>query len=193
MGVTLGPLLRQCFVERKTALLRKHYRPNPRYDSPEFWTKVGDLCFELNAAPNQFMTALFEESREKQGPFPNALCGAWARRAWAFWSAKNKQSVVAANGNMRLDTSELDGALTGALSDIIRLFGGNVEAGALSATMVCPPYLRLLLAPDSVEVWDAWESQGLPDLQSSPDLVRQAASKNLPVAKVLKGHPRTRS
>lgn len=187
-GVVLGPVLRSLFIERKSALMRKPYRPNPRFDSHDFWTQVGSLCSELGASPNQFMTALFDECRERQGPFPNTLHGAWARKAWNFWAAKNQVKVAAAQGQQHLDVSDLSSMLREVYQEACRLFGGDMIQAVRSPVVTCPPYLRLLLAPDDEQVWEAWGSQGLPDILNNPELVRQAYSLNLPVGRILTRH-----
>lgn len=186
----LGLEVRRFYVEQKSARMRRPYRMNPRFDTTEFWVRVGALVYKLRCTPELFIRALFEASKEKHGPFPNTLAGDWAKRAWAFWEAQHKEGVSRARETPGIvDTTELDTYFRDLYREVKELFKHDLMAALTSPTCTAPPFLRLLLAPQSPVVWEQWGELGLRDLQESPDLIRQSTALGLPVGMVLRGNP----
>lgn len=189
MGIVLAPLLRRAFIDRKTRAMRRPYRINPRHDDLESWQKTGELCYQLRATPEQYMDALFDESREKHGPFPNALSGAWARKAYIKWAAIHCPGQDRSGDVNLQDMGQIESDLKTAMSEAEKFFSGDTIAAARSALTTIAPYMRLLMAPNDPETWEMWGDIGGPDFLHNPVLVKQADSLGLPVGIVLSKLP----
>lgn len=77
----LGRTIRQLYIDEKSRVLGKPYKPSGRHDRQENFQKAAALCIELEADPLDMIQAAMRYCGMKGGPFPNALGGP-AMRGW---------------------------------------------------------------------------------------------------------------
>lgn len=183
-----GLQVRRHYIEQKSALSCRRYRPNPKWDTPEFWTEVGSTCISIGARPDLYVQAQFDLCEQADGPFPNALKGKGAARRYSSWirSMRAPQDRPTTS-DMAVDTGEVEEACRRAVEDSRTLFPDRPMREAMSshATMT-PAWLRILLCPSDEEVLSEFGERGASELLGNPTLQRQCQAVGLPVALTLR-------
>lgn len=179
--------MRRFFIETKTARQKRPYHPNPKWDTPDFWTDVGSLCLEINARPDLFIQAQFDTSKLPDGPYPTALKGPGAkRRYWDWIRIHRPQDRGEVSSSMEVETDEVEHAMRKAMKDCREDFPDEpVNVALRSYILMTPAWLRILLVPYDEEVLQRWGEQGGGELLENPILQRQCQAVDLPVADVL--------
>lgn len=186
--MALGPHLRELYVRRKSDLIGRAYRPHPRWDTPQFWTKVASVCWKLNAQPHHFLDAQFYDlgAESKDGPFPNMLVGKSAEFKYRRYVGRynllppklNETGVVQ-------DTQLVSDALAALWEEANRSFDGDIVETLTCTYSTVPAWLRLLLLPDDAVVAEFWGSDGCEDLVRNASLREQAKLMGYPVDRVM--------
>jgi hypothetical protein len=183
-----GLQVRNFYIQQKSLVMRRPYRMHPRWDTAKFWLGVGQLCLTLNARPDQFVRAQFEEDRNAHGPFPNALTGAAAAKKYRRWSGvvRSPEEKATEGGAMREDVSLVSTALVRANRSCARMFPGMpLGEGYRSPLVDMPAWLRLLMLPDDPTIAQQWGLEGQLALTKNVALLNQCRRLGLPVAKIM--------
>lgn len=183
----LGIQVRKCYIDKKSAVMRRRYRPNPKWDTELFWTKVGALCLRINAPPDLFINAQFAEDKNRHGPFPNGLAGEAAMRRFVTW--RNQHRTIAQSVNMtsqmKVNVELVAEEIARAITACAQCFPGEPIRGYQSAITNIPAWLRILTAPQDECVQRMWGAQGQSELQENPVLMNQCQAAGMPVSEVL--------
>lgn len=184
----LGLQVRKFYIQQKTLVMRRSYRIHPRWDTAEFWLRVGQLCLTLKARPDQFVIAQFEGSRSAQGPFPNALAGSVASKLYRRWSGavRSPEEKAAEGGLMREDVSLVDRAIIRANEACLKMFPGEPLGRGYRSTMVdMPAWLRILMLPNDQRIGNLYGAEGQRELSNNIVLLNQCRRLGLPVSHVM--------
>ena len=73
--LNLSLRIRELFIQAKSKQLGRTYRPSPRQDKQEFWTKAAAKCELLGAKPEDFIKCVFEYKvgKDSGGPYVTQL------------------------------------------------------------------------------------------------------------------------
>ena len=184
----IGLQVRHFYIQQKSMVMRRTYRMHPRWDVAEFWLSVGELCLTLNARPDHFVLAQFDEDKSAHGPFPNALKGATAAKRYRRWAGavRSPEERAAEGGEMREDVSLVTQAIIRANQNCARLFPGEpLGRGYRSPLVDMPAWLRLLMLPDDPKIAQLWGAEGQRALSMNVVLINQCRRLGLPVSKIM--------
>lgn len=168
--------------------MRRKYSPNPKWDTPAFWTKVGEICLRLSARPDHYVQAQFAADKNRHGPFPNAIAGKVAERRYIEWLEQHRlaEHQGERSSQMSLDVSLIAKEISRANEACEDIFPGQPRiVGYRSPMTEIPAWLRVLVGYRDAETWRRWGESGREEIMSNPLLMSQCAAVGLPVRQVL--------
>lgn len=184
----VGLQVRESYIRQKTARMRRRYRPNPKWDTVEFWIAVGKQVLGANARPDFYVAAQFESDRSSQGPYYTVLRG--KKAVWRYRQyLESRRSVDDAPCSQEIDAGRIDKLCRLAVESSVRHFpDAPFVVGLRSPFVDVPSWLRLLLAPFDEAVVARFGYEGVAELERNPVLQNQCSAAGLPVARVLGLH-----
>lgn len=182
----VGLEVRRYYIEAKSALMKRRYHPNPKWDNEDFWTRVGAVCLAIPARPDRFVAAQFVEARNRvDGPYPNSMLGRGATDRYRSWAKRNTPAGTSTQ-SAATDISFVLEAMKNAARDCETLFPGQPAlVGYQSHMSMIPAWLRVLVFPENAEIVQTWGAQAKAELLSSPPLMQQCVAAGLRVDKAV--------
>ena len=185
--LNLAQVIKDGFARRKEVQSNRKYRPHPKYQELEFWTKVASLCKELNAASDDFLDAAFTFAVKPIGaPFPNMLTG----EAMRSWYNQYAIEFPRENSGKSIETKlevlvnqEIRCALNICTRRESRL-GKSFRETLLDTLVKFSPYIRLLLLKDEAEAWVRYADEVKRCIYTRPGLDKILEKKGLKLKKL---------
>jgi hypothetical protein len=187
LACAVGLQVRTQYIEQKTARMGRKFHPNPKWDTPVFWTEVGLLCIKIDARPDLFVTAQFEFTQQPDGPFFNALRGKGAVSRYSAWVRTHRpREYRPSTVDMDVDLDEITATMQAAVADSRSVFPDRNMLEAMRSSMIMTPaWLRILLYPGDEEIRRTFGERGALELLQNPVLQRQCRAVGLPVGPTL--------
>ena len=90
--------IKEAFSRLKSKKLGgRKYRPNERHNKPEFWRLAAKQCIALEADPEDYVAAAFEQCKMREGPFTNNMFGAAAKKWYLRFRACRPEVTAQTN------------------------------------------------------------------------------------------------
>lgn len=165
----------------------RKFHPNPKWDTPAFWTEVGLLCIQIDARPDLFVLSQFEFTKQPDGPFYNALRGKGAVSRYSAWVRTHRpREYRPSSVDMDVDLDEITATMRAAVADSRSVFPDRSMLAAMRSHMLMTPaWLRILLFPMDEEILRSFGERGAMELLQNPVLQRQCRAVGLPVGSTL--------
>lgn len=195
--------LKQCFVERKTALYKRGYRMHPNHANLDNWRRAAVFCIELKATPSLYVDAAFAQCTLDLGPFPNMMCGSAAAGWYKSYRVgradiERAETRSAATGRNVSFDPELSPDLLNLRADIdlvkvslLRLTGTQqINEQTLpyisSFNTSYPPYVRVLLGYQDARVKKFFGQLAKDFFLLRPGMIEAARTLQYPIIDIIK-------
>lgn len=196
--------IKKAYVERKSRLLRRTWKPSSRHQAFKLWQNAADQVLELGAPPEAYVYAAFQHCRMSTGPFPNNLGGP-AAAAW--WRAYVLQNPGYREEFEQLKEAGIEDPLSGsapAITEIkddlahlrkalYKMTGEKdwppIQPKSLeivrSEILQMRPHMRLILAyPDDL-VREYFGEEIMENFEKRPDIIRAMQTLEYPMNEIL--------
>lgn len=194
--------IRRYYIERKSSLMGNNFKLSGKNAEFIHWQRAAALCVELNATPEVFVDAAFDQCANSLGPFPNAMygtcCRAWYRGYMSSRKtyAKARQDAVNAGRDPYFD-EEIDNSVDDLKymidlveRSLIRLTGTKeINATTIeyinSLTTSYPVHVRVLLGYGNDKVRKFFGAEALDFYNRRPHMYRAALTLGYPIKEIL--------
>lgn len=178
--------IKNLYIQLKRKATRNQtYKPDKRNDSPELWGKCADLCIQLDASPEDFVTCAFEYCTLSGGPFVSGLTGPAMRRWYQMYqnraATKSFEAKTPSEMELKIQMASLNNFLK-------RKLGTNDPDDPQVLAELSSPIFGLdslacvMLAGDNDLVVARHGDAAREQLAARPDLVRALKEMGFPLS-----------
>jgi hypothetical protein len=183
--------IKKAYVERKSALIGRPWKPSSRHQSFALWQKAADQAISLNAPAEAYVCAAFRNCRMSTGPFPNNLGGPAAHGWWQEYVKQNPgyreereqldaQGIPDANAMTIPAVAEIKADLQHLRSALYQMTGEQTWPPlgpksleiVLSEVLPMPPHMRLILAYPDERLLQYYGREMMENFEKRPDILR---------------------
>lgn len=181
--------LKKGFADHKSVQIGKRYAPADRFKSMHIWYGAARKCVELEADPEDFLQAAFQQCSIPGGPYPQNL----ASRAMDRWYKEYKWLLAADYGELPPGETVYGLRRKRLIQEAFLVAwqmsrrGGKTLSSVLlddygMSLALYPAFVRVLLLPKDPAVMAKWGSLARAEIMSNPQLLKFLLSSTFDVS-----------
>lgn len=165
--LNLSLRIRELFIQAKSKQLGRTYRPSPRQDKQEFWTKAAAKCELLGAKPEDFIKCVFEYKvgKDSGGPYVTQLYSKAVDVAYDKYCGDFCIQELEEDSFLEELSSAKDQLMCG-----MKFRGMSPEDFLMQDILPIRPIVKLFLQQNSVRIWRKYIDEAKAELLNDPSL-----------------------